>query len=78
MERVTLQEAQNDLPNLVRQLAVRGEVLIIEANRPIARLSPFIERGSLRDLAPASVGEVLRPYPSSEDDLLEEMSQSST
>ena len=30
-------------------------------------------RGSLRDLKPVSVGTVLRPYPSGEDDLMGEM-----
>jgi antitoxin (DNA-binding transcriptional repressor) of toxin-antitoxin stability system len=77
METITLEEAQINLPQLVRQLETRGELLIVQANRPIARLSPFMDRPSLRDLVSSSVGAVLRPFPSPDDDLLDEMTNSS-
>jgi prevent-host-death family protein len=70
---VTLVEAQRSPPDLVRQLAQEGEVLITDADRPVARLTPASPRPSLRELKPASVGAVLRPFPSTDDDLLGEM-----
>jgi antitoxin (DNA-binding transcriptional repressor) of toxin-antitoxin stability system len=73
MQTVTLDEAQSKLAELVHQLGVGGEVVILEEKRPVARLLPAVERPSLRDLEPVSVGAVLRPFPLPEDDLLEEM-----
>jgi len=76
MNAVTLSEAQRHLVELVRDLAREGELLITDDNRPIAKLSPVTSetsRTSLRDLQPASVGAVLRPFPSPEDDTLGEM-----
>jgi antitoxin (DNA-binding transcriptional repressor) of toxin-antitoxin stability system len=77
METITLEEAQNHLPQLVHQLAAHGELLIVEADRPVARLSPFVERPSLKDLTSSSVGAVLQPFPAPDDDLLDEMTNSS-
>ena len=48
-------------------------MLITDANKPVAKLSTVTERTTLRDLKPQSVGAVLRPFPSPEDDILREM-----
>ena len=73
MQTVTLSEAQKHLTELVRDLARKGELLITDANKPVARLSAVAPQTSLRQLEPKSVGAVLRPFPSSEDDTLGEM-----
>jgi antitoxin (DNA-binding transcriptional repressor) of toxin-antitoxin stability system len=75
MNAVRLSEAQQHLVELVHDLARQGEVLITHDNRPVARLSPVTAVGhtSLRDLKPASVGAVLRPFPVPDDDVLDEM-----
>jgi len=73
MKTVTLDEAQRRLPDLVRRLEQEGEMLITDADHPVARLSRPSDRPSLRDLKPASVGAVLRPLSLPDDDLLGEM-----
>ena len=73
MRQVPLADAQKNLAELVNELPQEGEFVITVANRPVARLAPFSERTSLRDLKPLSVGAVLRPYPKADDDLLGEM-----
>jgi antitoxin (DNA-binding transcriptional repressor) of toxin-antitoxin stability system len=73
MNTVTLNEAQQHLPELVRKLTRDGELLITDADQPVARLSVVTPRPSLRNLEPRSVGAVLRPFPSPSDDLLGEM-----
>ncbi|MGA2659567.1 MAG: type II toxin-antitoxin system Phd/YefM family antitoxin [Verrucomicrobiota bacterium] len=73
MQTVTLGEAQEHLAELVRQLGREGELLITDAEKPVAKLSSVTERPSLRDLKPNSVGAVLRPFPCPEDDTLGEM-----
>jgi len=73
MNTVTLDEAKQRLPELVRNLAREGEWLITDADQPVARLSLVTPRTSLRQIEPASVGAVLRPFPASEDDTLGEM-----
>ena len=73
MQTVTLEEAQKHLAELVRDLDRKGEWVITDADKPVARLAPVSEPTSLRDLKPVSVGAVLRPFPSSEDDFLGEM-----
>ncbi len=73
MQTVTLDEAQKRLAELVRELGREGEMLITDANKPVAKLSTVTERTTLRDLKPQSVGAVLRPFPSPEDDILGEM-----
>lgn len=73
MQTVTLAEAQQHLAELVRDLARKGECVITEADKPVARLAPVSAATSLRDLKPVSVGALLRPFPSPEDDLLGEM-----
>jgi hypothetical protein len=45
----------------------------VNAVKPVAKLLPEPPRTSLRDLAPKSVGVLLQPFPSPEDDMLEEM-----
>jgi antitoxin (DNA-binding transcriptional repressor) of toxin-antitoxin stability system len=74
MQTITLDDAQRRLTDLVHQLDTHGEVVIVEGNRPVARLSAFEARPSLRKLKPTSVGAVLHPFPSPDDDLLGEMS----
>lgn len=73
MQTVTLSEAQKHLTELVRDLAREGELLITDADKPVAKLSSVTTRTSLRKLEPKSVGAVLRPFPSPEDDTLGEM-----
>ncbi len=70
MQTVTLDEAQKHLAELVRDLGREGELLITDANKPVAKLSPVAARTSLRDLKPQSVGTVLRPFPDRDDDML--------
>jgi len=73
MQTVTLPEAQKHLSELVRDLAREGELVITDADKPVAKLSSLTPRPSLRDLKPQSVGAILQPYPSPADDLLGEM-----
>jgi antitoxin (DNA-binding transcriptional repressor) of toxin-antitoxin stability system len=77
MQTVTLDEAQKHLAKLVHELPHEGELIITEADKPVAKLS-FVTAGtSLRDLEPVSVSGVLRPFPAPEDDILGEMLDSS-
>ena len=73
MQTVTLSEAQENLTALVRGISREGELLITDADTPVARLSPVPPTTSLRHLRPSSVGAILRPFPSAEDDTLDEM-----
>ena len=73
MQTVSLDHAQQHLAELVQDLAREGEVVITSGDKPVARLVAASARPSLREIKPSSVGTVLRPFPSSEDDLLEEM-----
>lgn len=73
MQTVTLPEAQRRLTELVRDLASQGDLVITDADKPIAKLSFLSSRPSLKDLQPRSVGAILRPFPSADDDLLGEM-----
>jgi len=73
MQTVTLDEAQKHLAELVRDLGREGELLITDAEKPVAKLSGVAERTTLRNLKPTSVGAVLRPFPSPQDDTLGEM-----
>ena len=73
MPTVTLTEAQKHLAELVHDLPREGEMVITDNDKPVAILSPPIGRTSLRDLQPASVGAVLRAFPSADDDTLGEM-----
>jgi antitoxin (DNA-binding transcriptional repressor) of toxin-antitoxin stability system len=80
MSTVTLDQARRQLSELVLSLPIEGEVLILGANGPVAKLSPVASatnRTSLRQLEPRSVGALLRPYPAAADDLLDEMLPSS-
>jgi antitoxin (DNA-binding transcriptional repressor) of toxin-antitoxin stability system len=74
MQTVSLDMAQKQLADLVHGLPDGGELVITEADRPVARLTP-VKSGttSLRDLKPRSVGMILRPYPAPDDDILGEM-----
>ena len=47
--------------------------MITDQDKPVARLTAAAPRPSLRDLKPASIGAVLRPFPAADDDLLAEM-----
>lgn len=73
MQTVTLSEAQKHLWELVRELPRQGELLITDEDKPVARLTAVAAQTSLRQLQPRSVGAVLRPFPSPEDDTLGEM-----
>ena len=73
MQTVTLAEAQKHLAELVRDLGRGGELLITDAEKPVAKLLAATERTTLRDLKPQSVGAILRPFPVPEDDTLGEM-----
>ncbi len=73
MQTLTLPEAQQHLAELVRGIGRAGECVITDADKPVAKLSPVSARASLRDLQPKSVGAVLRPFPSLDDDRLAEM-----
>jgi antitoxin (DNA-binding transcriptional repressor) of toxin-antitoxin stability system len=73
MQTVTLLEAQKHLVELIRQLPRQGEFLIVDAEKPVARLSSMAAQTSLRQLEPQSVGAVLRPFPAPDDDTLGEM-----
>ena len=73
MQTVTLDHAQRHLAELVRDLATEREVVITAGDKPVARLVSAAARPSLREIMPASVGAVLRPFPSPDDDLLGEM-----
>jgi antitoxin (DNA-binding transcriptional repressor) of toxin-antitoxin stability system len=73
MQTLTLSEAQQRLKELVRGLGREGEFVITDADKPVAKLSPVAAPTSLRDLQPKSVGALLRPFPSLEDDTLGEM-----
>jgi antitoxin (DNA-binding transcriptional repressor) of toxin-antitoxin stability system len=73
MRTLTLAEATKNLTELVHGLGRGGEWIITEADKPVAKLAPVPALVSLRDLTPVSVGAVLRPFPSVEDDSLGEM-----
>jgi antitoxin (DNA-binding transcriptional repressor) of toxin-antitoxin stability system len=73
MQTVTLTEAQEHLKELVRAIDRQGELFITDADAPVAKLSPVTTATSLRHLSPTSVGAVLRPFPSADDDTLGEM-----
>ena len=73
MQTLTLSEAQQHLTELVRGLSGEDELVITDAEKPVAKLSAVTTRTSLRDISPKSVGAFLRPFPSAEDDTLDEM-----
>jgi antitoxin (DNA-binding transcriptional repressor) of toxin-antitoxin stability system len=73
MQTVSLPEAQQRLAELVRHLAIQGDLVITDSGKPVAMLSSLGTRPSLKDLQPQSVGALLRPFPSGGDDLLGEM-----
>ncbi len=75
MQTVTLPDAQKHLPELIRDLPRKGELVITDADKPVAKILPLSPQASLRDLKPQSVGAILQPFPSREDDLLGEMLQ---
>jgi antitoxin (DNA-binding transcriptional repressor) of toxin-antitoxin stability system len=77
MQTVTLSDAQKHLAKLVHDLEREGELVITDQNKPVAKLSRISEHTSLRDLHPVSIGAVLSPFPSPEDDTLGEMLDSS-
>jgi antitoxin (DNA-binding transcriptional repressor) of toxin-antitoxin stability system len=57
MTQVTVEEAQGQLPDLIKKAGEGEEVLIVEGERPVARLSPVspprreARRGSAKHLA---------------------------
>lgn len=73
MQTIDIHDAQARFIELVESLSPSDAVLITRGDRPVARLTPADERPSLRDIRPSSVGELLRPFPSPDDDILGEM-----
>lgn len=77
MQTIGIKDAQSHLSELVDSLVAGGEEIVITRDdKPVAKLmasTTVAPQTSLRDLQPASVGAVLRPWPV-DDDLLEEMS----
>jgi antitoxin (DNA-binding transcriptional repressor) of toxin-antitoxin stability system len=76
MNAISLDEAQRHLSELVLKLSTEGDLVILNANIPVAKLSPIgpaTALHSLSELQPSSVGALLRPYPASDDDILTEM-----
>jgi|GEM_PF-1608516 len=73
MDTVTLLEAQQHLPQLVRNLALEAELVITDADKPVARLSLVTPQTSAGNLEPKSVGAMLKPFPSADDDTLGEI-----
>lgn len=77
MQTVTLEEAQAKLPELIRALPTEREITIIRGNQTVAKItgvSPAVSNSqSVLNIAPVSVGRVLRPYPDPADDILGEM-----
>ena len=76
MQTLTLSEAQKHLTEQVRGLTRGSELVITDADTLVAKLSPVIAPTSLRHLKPHSVGAILRPFPSSQNDALGEMLES--
>ena len=81
MQSVRLADAQSQLPALIDAVTRGEEVVITRDDVPVARLSPAsgtaatapATRHSLRDHKPSSLGRVLAPTRSADDDLLAEM-----
>ena len=68
-----IREASQQLAFLMESLDAGDQVILTDGR---ARLGCIIGAGkklSLRDIEPASVGTLLRPYPGAGDDLLGEM-----
>ena len=72
MSTVTLEEAKQRLGELVQSLPIEGEIVITDGQKPVARMT-LVERPSLLDFKPRSVGKLLRPISPSDDDILGEM-----
>ncbi len=75
MSTIALDQAQRQLPELIRALLTEGEILILDQNVPVAKLSAFstvTPPHSMRDHQPSSVGALLQPYPAPDEDLLAE------
>jgi prevent-host-death family protein len=49
MQTVTLDEAQKHLAELVRGLPEKGELVITDANKPLAKLTSLQSKTSLRE-----------------------------
>ncbi len=73
MRSITLTEAQARLPELIETLRPGEEIVIAEDDRPVAKLVASDERPSLRSIRPSSVGQILKPFPGHDDDVLGEM-----
>lgn len=79
MHAISLREAQQNLSEIILKLSTEGDMLILDANIPVAKLSPVSSIApvhSLRDHRPSSLGAVLQQYPAPDDDLLDEMRNS--
>jgi antitoxin (DNA-binding transcriptional repressor) of toxin-antitoxin stability system len=77
MQTVTLEEAQTKLAELIGRLPIEREITITQGNQTVARITdatqPRANGLSVFDIAPISVGRLLKKYPDAEDDLLGEM-----
>jgi antitoxin (DNA-binding transcriptional repressor) of toxin-antitoxin stability system len=76
MTTVSIPEAQRDLPKLLKNLNGGGAFLIADSGNIVARVDSVAtpaKRPSLRDIKPSSVGALLKPLNSADDDILGEM-----
>jgi len=73
MKAVRLIDAGSQLNELVELLPSSGDVVITRGDQPVARLTTADKQPTLRDFKPSSVGTLLRPLFSADDDLLAEM-----
>ena len=70
MQRVTLDEAQKHLAELVRDLGRDGELLITDAEKPVAKLSPVTATAARPSIHP-EVGAITGLVPPDGDPEIE-------
>lgn len=73
MKSVKITDALSELSELVDKLPATGDVVILNGDKAVARLTTPNGKPSLRDIESSSVGSLLRPLFGADDDLLGEM-----
>lgn len=73
MKALRINDAASQLDALVESLPSTGDVFITRGDEPVARLTAADVQPSLRDHTPSSVGAILRPIFTADDDLLADM-----